>query len=603
MHLRLAGLGLLLAGLSGCIIVDDSNCNSTNCSGCCDAAGACQVGSANNACGSGGNRCDTCVTGQVCQVGRCATAGVGGGFGGGGAGGGLGGGFGGGSGGGFGGGTGGGGGGGGTGTNVISGTATYEFVPCFYDPVADTGTLRFSSSTARPIRNAVIRVIQGTTPLATGVTGEDGSYALSYTPSGSGALQVVVLSRTTNPPIQVEDNTDQDLTWAIGGTITGGQTQLNLHAPAGWTGSGYDAARRLAAPFAILDSMLTASRAFTAVRPVNFPALKVNWSPNNAPQAGDKTQGLIGTSHFAPNDGEIYVLGKAGADTDEFDSHVIVHEWGHYFERNLARSDSPGGRHGPGDVLDPRIAFGEAWGNAVASMVLPETVYADSVWNNGQLYAFGFDTETVPTPTDDPTPSGFSESSVLRIVYDLFDSRAEPFDTVAFGLGPIYDVLTGPQRTTEAMTTLASFVTALKAQPGASPTAINALLANSSIGPISSAFGDGDPGLRGMYTDVAVPGTSSIQLGGGFPPNSWQQNQYYVFTGNGARITVSANSQQDVGIAGYQRGQSIGFADQFTTGTESFSFQSQNGARYVVVLTGYGAQQGDYLVTITLSSP
>lgn len=607
MHLRLAGLALLLAGLSGCFFIDGSTCDSTNCSGCCDSNGACQVGSTSNACGSGGNLCDSCVTGQVCQVGRCTSGGLGGGSGGG-FGGGAGGGFGGGAGGGFGGGAGGGfggggaGGGGGTGTNTVSGIATYEFVHCFYDPVADTGTLRFSSSTARPIRNAVVRVIQGTTPLATGVTGEDGSYALSFTPSGTGALQVVVLSRTTNPAIQVEDNTDQDLTWAIGGTISG--PTLNLHAPAGWTGSGYNAAQRLAAPFAILDSMLTASRAFMAVRPVNFPALKVNWSPNNAPQAGDKTQGLIGTSHFAFADGEIYVLGKAGADTDEFDAHVIVHEWGHYFERNLARSDSPGGRHGPGDVLDPRIAFGEAWGNAVASMVLPESVYADSMWNNGTLYAWGFDTETEPNPTDDPTPSGFSESSVLRVVYDLFDSRAETFDQVAFGLGPIYDVLTGPQRNTEAMTTLASFVTALKSQPGASPAAINALLARYSIGPISTDFGDGDNGLRGMYTDItSVPGSASILLGGGFPANSWQQNQYYVFTGNGARITVSANSAQDVGIAGYRRGVSIGFADQYTTGTESFSFQSQNGARYVVVLTGYGAQQGDYNVTVSLSSP
>jgi hypothetical protein len=72
-----------------------------------------------------------------------------------------------------------------------------------------------------------------------------------------------------------------------------------------------------------------------------------------------------------PSENEIYVLGKALVDTDEFDSHVIVHEWGHYFDANLARSDSPGGRHGPGDVLDPRIAFGEAWGNAVASMETP----------------------------------------------------------------------------------------------------------------------------------------------------------------------------------------------------------------------------------------
>ncbi len=597
MTLRLCALSLMIASaFTGCFIIDPTpTCE--NCSGCCDASGACQVGSTVNACGAAGARCDVCSSTQVCQVGRCTfTNGGGGGFGGG-----TGGGFGGGTGGGFGGGTG----GGTTGTNTVSGTVTYEFVRSFYDPVADTGTLLFGQSTTKPIRNAMVRVLQGSTPLATGTTGEDGRYTLSYTPVGTTPVQVVVISRTANPEIQVEDNTDQNLAWAIGATVPSGTTAtLNLHAPAGWTGSAYDPNARLAAPFAILDSMLTASRAFMAVRNVNFPPLKVNWSPNNAPQSGDKAQGFIGTSHFSPSENEIYVLGKAGADSDEFDSHVIVHEWGHFFEANLARSDSPGGRHGPGDVLDPRIAFGEAWGNAVASMVLPETVYSDSVWSGGTLHTFGFDTETEPNPTDDPTPSGFSESSVLRVLFDLYDSNVDgAFDQVAFGLGPIYDVLTGPQRSTQSVTTLASFVTALKSQPGASPSAINALLARYNIGPISSDFGDGDTGLRGMFTDAPLPYTGSIALGGGNPPNSWQQNQYYVFTGNGSRVTLRASAAQDVAISAYQRGVVVGSADATTSGAETFSFTSQAGATYVVVLTGFGTIAGDYTVTLNFTSP
>ncbi len=600
MTLRLTSLTVaLIVSFSGCFLDDPFTCDTSNCTGCCSADGVCQAGIVANACGVGGNLCDVCIGAQVCSAGRCAFSGGTGGGGGGvvtGGGGGTTGG---------GGGTTGGGGGGMTGTNAISGTATYEFVRSFYDPVADTGTLLFGQSTTKPIRNAVVRVLQGSTALATGVTGEDGRYALSYTPSGSTPVQVVVVSRTTNPEIQVEDNTDNNLAWAIGGTIATGATTMDLHAPAGWTGSGYDPARRLAAPFAVLDSMLTASRAFMAVRNVNFPPLKVNWSPNNAPQAGDKTQGLIGTSHFSPAENEIYVLGKAGADTDEFDSHVIVHEWGHFFEANLARSDSPGGRHGPGDVLDPRIAFGEAWGNAVASMVLPEVVYSDTTWSGATLYAFGFDTETEPTPTDDPTPSGFSESSVLRVLFDLYDSNVDgPFDQVATGLGPIYDVLTGPQRSTQAVTTLASFITGLKAQPGVNATAINTLLARYNIGPIVSDFGDGDPLLRDMFTNAAsLPFTGSIALGGGNPPNSWQQNQYYVFTGTGGRVTVSATSSQDVAIVAYLRGVEAGFADSNTSGTESFNFVTQSGAKYVVVLTGFGQVMSDYNVTLNITSP
>jgi hypothetical protein len=376
---------------------------------------------------------------------------------------------------------------------------------------------------------------------------------------------------------------------------------VNLRAAHGWTGSAYDANGRAAAPFAILDSMFTASRAFMTVRPsVSFPPLKVNWSPNNVPQSGDKTQGLIGTSHFSPSENEIYVLGKEGADTDEFDSHVIVHEWGHYFEGNLARSDSPGGRHGPGDILDPRIAFGEAWGNSVAAMVLPETIYIDTNWNGGSQSGFGFDAETEPNPTDDPTPSAFSESSVLRVLYDIFDGSNEPFDGFGVGLGPITDVLLGSQKNTDAMTTLASFVTGIKAQPGVNAAALNTLLAHSQIGPITSVYGDGDQGLRGMYTDAQLPYSAVMALGGGNSPNSWEQNQYYVFTGNGQTVTVSANSTQDVAITAYRRGTVVGSADANTAGTETFSFSSQQGVVYVMVLTGFGTTSGNYDINVSI---
>jgi hypothetical protein len=294
------------------------------------------------------------------------------------------------------------------------------------------------------------------------------------------------------------------------------------------------------------------------------------------------------------------VLGKDGVDTDEFDAHVIVHEWGHYFEANLSRSDSPGGRHGPGDVLDPRIAFGEAWGNSVASMVLPETTYTDTNWSQGTLTGFGFDAETAPTPTDDPVPSAFSESSVLRVLYDVYDGKNEPFDQFGVGLGPIIDVLTGPQKTTEAVTTLASFITGLKARAGVDQAGLDALLGTYDIGPVTTIWGDGDPLLRGMYTEAPLPFDDSIGLGGGNSSNSWEQNQYYVVTGTGGTISVSAAAAQDVGIAAYRLGQLVAGADSTLSGTETFSFSSLRGAKYVVILTGFGQTPGNYTVTMSI---
>jgi len=58
--------------------------------------------------------------------------------------------------------------------------------------------------------------------------------------------------------------------------------------------------------------------------------------------------------------------------------HVIVHEWGHYFEHNLSRLDSLGGLHSLSDKLDPRLAFSEGWSNALAAIVTEDPNYKDS---------------------------------------------------------------------------------------------------------------------------------------------------------------------------------------------------------------------------------
>ncbi len=486
-----------------------------------------------------------------------------------------------------------------SGAITVTGRVTYDYVPEAYT-VGGTASLDFNRATEKPVRRGVVQVLQGNTVLSATATGGDGSFSISYTPSGTSNLALYALSQSVEPSITVEDNTDNNLLWAVGSTLSGQNQMVNLHATHGWTGTAYDPQKRAAAPFAILDSMFTAARAFISAKPgISFPALKVNWSPNNVPQAGDKAQGQIGTSHFSPSENELYILGKEGADTDEFDSHVIVHEWGHYFEANLSRSDSPGGRHGPGDILDPRIAFGEAWGNSVAAMVLPDTMYIDTNWNGASMSGFGFDAETEPG-TDDPTPSAFSESSVLRVLYDCFDGSNEPFDSFGVGLGPIADVLTGPQKNTDAMTTLASFVSALKAQPGVNGSALNTLLDHYQIGPITSQFGEGDPGLSGMYTTATPPYSGMIALGGGNSPNSWEQNQYYVITGTGGTLTASATSTEDVAIAVYRRGMKLGESDMTLTGTESVNFSTQSGVIYVMVLTGFGANPGNYDISVSI---
>ena len=485
-----------------------------------------------------------------------------------------------------------------SGSLTLSGHVTYDYVPSV--ATNDGATLDFANAEERPVRNAVVRVLQDKkTVLATTTTDDNGAYSVTVQASG-GVLHVQALARTTTPPIQVEDNTDGDPTWGAAANV-GSATTVDVHATHGWTGSAYSASKRLAAAFAILDSMYTASQSFLAERNVNFPQLHVNWSPENSPEQGDKTKGQISTSHFAPDDGQIYVLGLEGADTDEFDSNVIVHEWGHYFEFNLSRSDSPGGPHGGGNnVLDPRIAFGEGWGTSLAAMALNKTDYVDTSWSNGVLTGWSSDAENVNN--DDAQPSAFSENTIIRLLWDLHDTGTnESFDTTSFSMGQIYDVMVNHEKNTRAVTTLGSFITGMKGLPGANLTAIDTLLAAYNIGPISDDFGQGDPALYDMYVfATALPFSHTVQLGGGNPYNSWQQNEYYVFTGTGGTMRLNVTSSYPFYISLYANGSKLGEIDG-SSGTVDYADTTVSGTTYVAVVTGLYDQQGDYPVTINIS--
>jgi hypothetical protein len=487
-------------------------------------------------------------------------------------------------------------------SRTVTGTATYDFVPASL-----TLKLDFAHATQKPIRNAVVQVMQGGAALAiTPTTTNDlGQFSVTFTDTGSGLPTITVLARTVapQPPIDVKDNTGAGTpTWAVGADLPAGATTLNLHATHGWGGTSYIAAQRSAAPFAILDSMYTAAKAYQAVRPAAaFPALVVNWSPNNVAQSGSLTAGQIGTSHFNPGQGapvgQIFILGKDGADTDEFDNHVIVHEWGHYFEHNLSRSDSIGGQHTFGDILDPRVSFGEGYGDGIAAVLLNDPIYVDTQWSApATMSAFGWDTEN---DGGEPNPGPFSEASVMRFIYDVFDPANEAWDTVGYGLGVIYDVLVGPEKTTNALTTIGSFIAGLKAQPGVSAAAIDTLALHYNIGPITDEWGTGDPNLSAMYIPITLPTTGyPMILTGGYDFNKWYQNQYFVFTGSGASVTVTATSTQDVALQVYQAGHIVAQADANTSGTETATFPTTSGKIYVVNLVGFSTTPADYNVSL-----
>jgi hypothetical protein len=139
----------------------------------------------------------------------------------------------------------------------------------------------------------------------------------------------------------------------------------------------------------------------------------------------DIDAGELPTSFYRGDLDSLFLLGDAGTDTEEFDDHVVVHEWGHYFEDVFSRSDSIGGSHSIGQRIDARLAFGEGWATALAAMALDDPQYCDT-FVPGTSGGFGIDTEN----NNSGSQGWFNEMSVATFLYDLWDTVADGSDTV-----------------------------------------------------------------------------------------------------------------------------------------------------------------------------
>ena len=363
-----------------------------------------------------------------------------------------------------------------TGNLNLSGLVTFEKVPHNGSGLDYTAPIPQAAA-----RGVTVQALNGNTGTVITSTQTDasGNYSMSVPANSNIKIRVIAemvkSGSLPNWQFHVVDNTNSNAQYVMDGssTCTGTTAETrNLIARSGWGGSSYTSTRS-AAPFAILDTIYDGVQlVLSADATANFPALNIYWSGNNTDVSGNAALGQITTSHFDGSNG-IYLLGDQNNDTDEYDPSVIAHEWGHYLEANFSRSDSIGGAHFTGDRLDMRVAFGEGFGNAFSSMVRNDPVYSDS---NGtqQAGGFGFNVETESVAH----PGWYSESSVEKILYDLYDSTndAVDADTLTLGFNPIWNVLVNEERSQPVFTSIFKFVTALKARDPGDAAAIDTLL-------------------------------------------------------------------------------------------------------------------------------
>lgn len=389
----------------------------------------------------------------------------------------------------------------------VRGAITFDLVPV----VLETGgpRLDYAATEVRPARGVTVQAVDGDdTVLATATTDAAGRYTLPLAADLDG-IRIVARAEMLRAGLpswdfRVVDNTQSDALYVLeSAELSTGSVDLtrDLHAASGWDGLAY-AEPRSAAPFAILDVVYEAVGSIEAATPTTaFPPLVLHWSPDNVPSRPDSglpdfASGEIGSSLFMPGFG-VFILGSVDSDTDEYDRHVIAHEWAHYLEHALARSDSIGGPHTRGDQLDLRTAFSEGFANAFSAIALGDTVYKDTLGPEQSL-GFAFDVEGPFYPSHsatsaNPHPGWFSEESIQELIYDLFDDSLDvDEDVLAFGAAPLLAALAGPVRESTALVSVFPFVRAVKAAFPAEEAQIDALVALHDIDPVTDDFGAGE---------------------------------------------------------------------------------------------------------------
>ena len=319
--------------------------------------------------------------------------------------------------------------GGSAGTKTIEIDVVYDRVP--YCTSASCGSLGldYAKTVQKPVRFAKAAVLDADSKqVLMDNLRTDAAGRVSFSVAVDQAFIVRVYAESSGDGaaswgLRIVDNNgaDQEGTYPIyvleSGAINANAVTepVTLQAESGWGLTKYTQTRS-AAPFAILDSMISATLyALSGRSTLAFAPVDVYWSVAN-------TSDSVGTSYYSGS--YIMILGDAEVDTDEYDESVIVHEWGHYFQSILSKDDSVGGSHGGGDLLDMRVAFSEGWANAYSGLATARDAYIDTSGSQ-QAGGFGIALEGELNARAQGAVKGwYSEDSAQYLVYDLFDDGA-----------------------------------------------------------------------------------------------------------------------------------------------------------------------------------
>lgn len=259
-------------------------------------------------------------------------------------------------------------------TLAVSGKLVYEKLTVDTTSFASAQEGFAATPTLTPVRRAQVQMIddQGTEIQRT-FTEEDGSFTL-YLPTLT-TMARVLISTSADPerfPLVVRDcppsPTDTfpaDCTDEVGSAhqwvsaYFTGPTNLGQVVATEQSGLG--------GAFNIFNLLL---------RGQDFARVNLNNGryPSTPPLTAQWRKGFQTRTSYL---GEQMVIQGVVTDTDEYDDTVLMHEFGHFLQREFSISDSPGGFHN-GSPTDPRLAFGEGYGTYTGCAISGSSIYFDT---------------------------------------------------------------------------------------------------------------------------------------------------------------------------------------------------------------------------------
>lgn len=301
------------------------------------------------------------------------------------------------------------------GQTTFRGTVLYEKIP-----VTRTG-LQLDAPARTPAPGIRVEVVASPSRevLGRGWTDDRGAYAIPVRLRGRPTVFVRALAQTENASVvRVRDRAEFAM--------------VTEPAPAGRERTVVNDllaadADRIAGAFNIAATIARANALVHAAQPgARLPRVEIRWDTS-----------YVGGTFFRESDAVAFINGRRGQDSDEYDDHVIAHEYGHFLMAAFSRESSPGGDHGFGERLDPRLAWSEGWGNFFSGAATGSPRYIDTgIVRGRQGVLLTVDLETDVPPGD--RPGIWSEHSVGSLLWDWFDDGEEAGDSVALGFTPLW---------------------------------------------------------------------------------------------------------------------------------------------------------------------